>query len=163
MKYFWLTVKHKWYVFLASFKIGLPLWRVLVHDLSKFTPAELPHYNRQFCGPKDDPQGFAVAWLHHYHRNDHHWEHWIVHSIHSHSSPTRDGGIIVDNCLEMPDDTVREMIADWMGASKAYTGSWDMESWLSKNLPKMKLHPITSAQVGTYLIYLGYDWAKCLL
>jgi len=150
MKYFWLTVRHKWYVLLAARKIGVPLWRALLHDLSKFTLAELPHYDRQFCGPKDDPGGFAKAWLHHYHRNAHHWEHWIVESLHSHSSPDRDE-CIVDNCLRMPDAYILEMIADWMGASKAYTGSWDMKDWLIKNLGKMKFHPGTRARVMALL------------
>ena len=142
MKYFWATIRHKWFVLLASFKTGLPLWRALIHDLSKFTRAELPHYDRQFFGSKGDSEGFARAWLHHYHRNDHHWEAWIVHSIHSRSCPDRDD-IIVDNCLPMPRICVIEMITDWMGASKAYTGSWDMAEWLGLNLRRMHLHPRT--------------------
>ena len=50
MKYFWATIRHKWYVLLASFKVDLPLWRALIHDLSKFSWAELHHYDRQFFG-----------------------------------------------------------------------------------------------------------------
>lgn len=156
MKYFWATIKHKWCVFLASFKTGLPLWRALIHDLSKFTRSELRHYDRQFFGDKGDLRGFAVAWLHHYHCNDHHWEHWIVESIHSHSSPTRDG-CIVDNCLAMPQVCVKEMITDWLGASKAYTGTWGMSEWLERSLPKMRLHPDTRDSVYHELYLLGYD------
>lgn len=142
MRYFWATIRHKWFVLLASFKTGLPLWRALIHDLSKFGPSELLHYDRQFFGDKGDPAGFARAWLHHYHHNDHHWEHWIVESIHSHADPTRDG-CIVDNCLPMPKICVLEMVTDWTGASRAYTGSWDMDEWLDKSLVQMKLHPNT--------------------
>lgn len=154
MQYFWLTLRHKWFVFLASFKVGLPIWRALIHDWSKFLPSELPYYNRQFCGNKDDPVGFAIAWLHHYHHNSHHWEHWIVESIHSHSSPNRDD-CIVNNCLAMPDVCIQEMIADWLGASKAYTGSWDMQKWIIKALPKMKVHPQTREKVLIELERLG--------
>ena len=155
MKYAWITIKHKWYVLLASFKVDLPLWRALVHDLSKFSWAELPHYERQICGDKDDPKGFATAWLHHYHHNDHHWEHWIVESAHSRSNPTRDG-CIVDNCLEMPGICVQEMVADWLGKEMYLTGSWDMTEWLEKSLPKMKLHPKTRCSVYLELELLGY-------
>lgn len=154
MKYFWAAIRHKWYVLLASFKVDLPLWRALVHDLSKFSWAELPHYDRQFFGDKGDPEGWARAWLHHYHRNDHHWEHWIIYSVHS-DSPTREGNI-VDNCLTMPEVCVLEMVADWMGASKTHTGSWDMTEWLEKSLPKMKLHPKTRCKVYLELTVQGY-------
>lgn len=156
MKYFWATIRHKWFVFLASRKVGLSLWKALIHDLSKFGPSELSHYNRQFFGDKGDPRGFATAWLHHYHRNDHHPEHWIVESIHSHSSPDRDG-CIVNNCLPMPDVCVKEMVADWMGASRAYTGSWRMDEWLEKSLSGMSLHPDTKYAVYVELFRLDYD------
>jgi hypothetical protein len=29
----------------------------------------------------------------------------------------------------------------------AYTGSWDMQSWLAENLPKKQLHPATRIKV----------------
>ena len=152
MKYFWATLRHKWFVLLASRKIGLPLWRALVHDLSKFGPSELPHYDRQFFGDKGDPVGFASAWLHHQNKNDHHWEYWITRSDHSHG-----GSGAVDGCLEMPLVCIMEMIADWMGASMAYSGSWDMFSWLEKSLPRMQLHPETKKKVFQYLYLLEYD------
>lgn len=141
LKYAWLTVKHKWFVFLACAKMDVPFGRALVHDLSKFGPAELPHYGRQFFGDKGDPQGFARAWLHHQNHNPHHWEYWVTRSGHSR------GGANAEGVMPMPETYVREMIADWMGASRAYTGSWDMNEWLSDNLPKMNLHPQTRGTV----------------
>ena len=130
----------------------MPLWRALIHDLSKFTRSELPHYNRQFFGDKGDPQGFAKAWLHHQNRNPHHWEYWITRSDHSHG-----GSGAVDGCLPMPARYIREMVADWMGASKAYTGSWWMQDWLEKNLGKMRLHPTTKDSLYSILFSQGYD------
>ena len=152
MKYFWITVKHKWFVFLASLRTGLPLWRVIIHDLSKFMRAELPHYDRQFFGDKNDPVGFAGAWLHHQNLNPHHWEYWITRSDHSHG-----GSGAVDGCLKMPRLYVIEMITDWLGASKAYTGSWDMTTWLEGNLQKMRLHPETRLEIWHQLFLLGYE------
>lgn len=150
MKYFWMTLKHKWFVLLASFKVDLPLWRAIVHDLSKFTLAELLHYDRWFFGGKTNPVGFARAWLYHQNRNPHHWEYWIVRTDHTNGKSG-----VVDGCLKMPDVYVREMIADWMGASKAHTGSWDMTEWLEKNLPKVRLHPATRARVEEILFELS--------
>lgn len=186
MKYAWLTLKHKWFLLLASRKTGVGLWQALIHDLSKFTPAELPAYGRQFCGDKGDPQGFARTWLHHQNTNPHHWEYWVPRTDHS-QKPTVPARICCHDhaidqnsihrgdkelipeflthvqarlvCdilnapgpLPMPEKYVREMVADWMGASRAYTGSWDMRSWLDKNLPKMRLHPETRRLVNLVL------------
>ena len=151
MKYFWATIRHKWFVFLAGLRTGLPLWRSLIHDLSKFTPAELPHYNRQFFGDKGDPRGFALAWLHHQNYNSHHWEYYVTRSDHSHG-----GSEAEDGCLPMLAMDVVEMVTDWMGASRAYTGSWKMAEWLEKNLPQMKLHSDTRRLVYQFLYKLGY-------
>lgn len=151
MKYAWLTLKHKWYVFLASRRFrwySSPFWRILVHDLSKFSKAELPHYNRQFCGDKSDPVGFAKAWLHHQNCNPHHWEYWITRSDHSQGKSGAANG-----CLLMPIDYVKEMIADWMGASMAYTGSWEIREWVGVHLPTMRLHPKT---IGRIYLIMGH-------
>lgn len=125
LRYLWLTVRHKVFVFRAGLRTGAPLWRLLIHDWTKFTPAEAPHYGRQFFGAADDPEGFARAWLHHQNHNPHHWEYWIPRTAH-----TR-GGYEDNASLPMPGWAVREMVADWMGASRAYEGSWptDTETW----------------------------------
>lgn len=148
LEYAWLTLKHKWFVFLACRRVGVSLWQALVHDLSKFTPAELPAYGRQFFGDKGDPDGFASAWLHHQNVNPHHWEYWIPRSGHSKGE---DGPAP----LPMPEKYVREMVADWMGASRAYTGSWEMHDWLYKNMPKMRLHQKTKCRIFDVLQEIG--------
>lgn len=152
MKYFWNTVKHKWYIFLASFRTGLPIWRVIIHDLSKFTKAELPHYEREFFGDKGDPLGFARAWLHHQNRNDHHPEYWITRADHSHGYAN---GATGDICILMPDVCVAEMITDWLAASRTHTGSWDMTGWLKENLGKKRWHMDTEQSVLYELKRLG--------
>jgi len=117
LKYLWLTLKHKAFVFRAGLKTRAPLWRLVIHDWSKFTLAEAPHYGRQFFGAKDDPQGFARAWLHHQNCNPHHWEYWIPRTGHGRG----DDDLV---SLPMPEWAVREMVADWLGASRAYGGTW---------------------------------------
>jgi hypothetical protein len=83
---------HKWYVFKAGRVLGVPLWRLVRHDWSKFTPAEWGPYARHFYGDagrrhqaetKDKPYrnigddaAFQAAWQHHIEKNDHHYQHW---------------------------------------------------------------------------------------
>jgi len=144
MKYFWLTVKHKLFVFRAGLKIGVPLWRLIIHDWTKFLPCELPHYQRQFFGAADDPLGFISAWIHHQNHNPHHWEYWIPRSGHFKCDPPYEN----NKPIPMPDWAIREMIADWMGASRAYNGKWPHGSeweWWDKNAMKIQgnVHPST--------------------
>jgi hypothetical protein len=54
------TLKHKAFVFRAGLRTRAPLVRLLLHDMSKFGPAEVHHYARQFFGAADiGSHGFA--------------------------------------------------------------------------------------------------------
>jgi hypothetical protein len=119
----------------AGLLLQVPVVQLEIHDRSKYSLDEFPYYVRQFHGDKGDPSGFAVAWLHHQNTNPHHWEYWITRSDHTNSA--------ADGCLPMPERYVREMVADWMGASYTYTGSWDITDWCRAKIPAMKLHPTT--------------------
>ena len=141
LKYIWLTIKHKWFVFLAGLKTKTPLWQLIIHDWSKLTLSEAPHYGRQFFGKGDDPLGFSYAWNHHQKSNKHHWEYWVMVTGHNR------GGFPDGAALPMPERYVREMVADWMGASRAYEGKWPVTlgrwPWWQKNFSKLNLHPKT--------------------
>lgn len=142
MKYFILILKHKWFVFLAGLKTKAPLWRLILHDWSKFMPDELPHYQKQFFGNADDPRGFIECWTRHQNRHPHHWEYWIPRTGHNRCDPP-----YKDNeAIPIPEGILREMIADWFGASRAYGGKWptkDNWPWVDENLHKIKerIHP----------------------
>jgi hypothetical protein len=142
-KYFWLTVKHKWFVFRAGLKVGAKLRDLITHDLSKFRWSELPHYGRQFFGKADDPKGFINCWLRHQNRNRHHWEYWIPRTGHNRCEPPYPDM----KPIPMPERYVREMVADWLGASRAYEGKWPGAQWpwLEKNWLKIqeRVHPAT--------------------
>lgn len=128
----------------AGEKLNVPKRLLFHHDASKWSNEEFPHYARQFCGDKGDPESFEKAWLHHIHENPHHWQHWIIPDT--------------QKVLKMPKEYALEMVADWMGSSYVYTGSWDMTDWLDKNHSKITLHPETSHYVGTILsALLGYE------
>lgn len=145
LKYLWLTCRHKCFVFKAGIKTGAPIWRLVIHDWTKFTPAEAPHYGRQFFGDKGDPDGFSRAWLHHQKNNPHHWEYWVPITGHNR------GGCGDLQPLPMPDWAMREMVADWMGAGRAYEGEWPGREWpwLKANWPKIApwIHPNTQRDI----------------
>jgi hypothetical protein len=109
------------------------------------TPAEWGPYVRTFYDKaKSVPGEFNKAWLHHQHHNPHHWQHWLLQN---------DDG--TKTCLEMPEDLVREMVADWMGAGRAITGKWEVATWYEKNKFKIQLHALTRMQVERLIEVFG--------
>lgn len=141
----------------AGAMIGVDKHLLLRHDASKFTYDEFPSYAMQFHGPK--PEGlltplancFASAWLHHIHHNPHHWQHWIFPDGFTPKHSDVEKGVV-----RMPGALALEMVADWMGASMAYTGSWDMQDWLYKNMPRIRVHSETASHLRSILDALGY-------
>lgn len=138
LKYASYVARHKWFVFQAGLKTKAPLWRLVIHDWSKLTPAEWGPYVRTFYAKeRSRPGEFDKAWLHHQHRNPHHWQHWLL---------REDDGDT--KALRMPDKLVREMVADWMGAGRAITGRWAVGEWYYGGAAeKMVLHPEVREQV----------------
>ena len=151
-KYFKLTIKHKYFVFLAGLKLQVPIWRLILHDWTKLLPKELASYGRQFFGTSDKPEEFMHTWLRHQNRFDHHWEYYIPRTGHNRCTPPyRD-----NEPLEMPYNAVKEMVADWLAASRAYEGKWPMSEdweWFRTNFHKVRLHPNTHRHVLNLLAY----------
>ena len=126
-------------------------WRGITHDLSKLLPSEFIPYTKHFHGievrePLDEFYNFYMAWLHHIHRNKHHWQYWILNGS--------NGEII--NITEMPNKYALEMVADWVGAGKAIkgrnVGGYDeVRKWYNMNKEKIILHPNTREYIE-YLI-----------
>lgn len=157
-KYFKYLIRHKWFVFVAGLRCGVPAWRLVIHDWSKFLPCEWFPYARFFYGnlpsweqaklwpgyggaTKESAKiQFDVAWLHHQHLNPHHWQHWVL---------REDSGAV--KLLEMPERLWREMVADWMGAGRAITGKWEAAAWYSKNGEIIQLAPQTRIHVEKLL------------
>lgn len=150
-------VKHIESVREAGFRLGVNEQQLNCHDDSKWSDEEFLFYALNFHGqgsPVDSAvvsAGFASAWLHHIHHNPHHWQHWIFPDGYS---PKNSG--IENGVAPMPFDYALEMVADWMGASMVYTGSWDMTDWLYQNMPKIRLHSETAAFVRSVLTKQGY-------
>jgi hypothetical protein len=153
-RYFTYLARHKWFVFLAGRRTGAPVWRLLIHDWSKFLPVEWIPYAVKFYGSpvgSDPPaeitrrrDAFDRAWLHHQHWNQHHWQHFLL--------KEDSGGF---RALRMPDSLAKEMVADWMGAGRAITGQWDVLPWYQANREKIILHPTTRVLVDKILVEVG--------
>jgi hypothetical protein len=140
--------RHRQYVLEECEKLGV-LSRGLRHDLSKFSVEEFAPYAQYFYGgyqreqiPWQVKQRFDRAWLLHQKRNDHHWQFWVL---------GEDSG--ATRALLMPEDAVREMVADWRGAGRAITGEDKTTEWYAKNREKMTLHPETREYVERLLVY----------
>lgn len=153
IKYLKSQLRHKWFVFLECCKLGIP-WLGVIHDWSKFLPSEFIPYARHFYGnyphfqevkhiphlysgltKEDVDYQFNYAWLHHQHRNKHHWQRWML----TLDSSKKDSKL---RPLPIPEKYVKEMLADWMGAGRAY-GNPDTLNWYKDHKDEILLHPDT--------------------
>jgi len=156
IKYLKYVLMHKWYVFLACKKMGIT-WLGIVHDLDKFYPSEFFPYARYFKGkisagrsgtgyykPYDTgSEEFDFAWFLHQKRNKHHWQWWVM---------PKDGEGV--KLLEMPEKYIKEMVADWIGASKAQKSTGTPADWYKENGHKLQLHRTTRINVELLLQHL---------
>jgi len=91
-------------------------WRGITHDLSKYSPTEFFESARYWTGthsPIEEvkrEKGVSRAWLHHRGRNTHHWAYW---------ADNFSEGFVIH---PMPMDDFVEMVCDFLGAGRAYSG-----------------------------------------
>lgn len=134
---------HKWLVMKFCFRLGL-YRQGLLHDLSKYSPAEFLVGARYYQGNRSpnnaerEDKGYTSAWLHHKGRNKHHLEYWLDYGLNGE-------GIIG---MKMPVKYVVEMFCDRIAASMnynpdTYTDSMPLEYFL-KGKGKTVLHPESS-------------------
>ena len=142
LKYLRYILIHKWYVFVEYCKLGIPLMGI-VHDMSKLYPSEFTAYMNNFTKPKltgiapneTDKTNFNYAWLYHQKANKHHWQYWIL---------VYDNDVNKIVCLDIPTKFRKEMLADWIGASKAINnGANKLTEWYNENKDKIMLHQNT--------------------
>lgn len=110
------VIVHKYWVFYYGCKLGIPI-RAFFHDFSKFNTIEFFESVKYYQGGKSSPinaakadKGYSLAWQHHKGRNPHHYEHW---------TDKYDSGTV---SIKMPFKYLVEMIADYLGAARAYHG-----------------------------------------
>jgi Family of unknown function (DUF5662) len=146
LNYLKYILRHKYYVAIECFKMGL-IWRGLVHDISKLRPSEFEAYAEYFYGTKKATEWaenggwegevigkygiyveerFNIAWNHHQKRNKHHWQYWLL---------KNDDG--EQYSVGMPMKYLKEMLCDWRGAGMAINGKDNTKSWYLKNKDKI--------------------------
>jgi hypothetical protein len=149
---------HKWQVLKIGLRVGgIPLWQLVIHDWSKFTPIEFVNYSRYKYGIKNKNE-WCKAWFHHLHYNPHHPEHWLLSwrgnpEFYSNIGENITSFVVV---LPIPEVYVREMIVDFMATSKELSNSYDISRWLNKNGPLMKLHDDTITRIDSVMQEIGY-------
>lgn len=139
-KYLRYILEHKWFVLIECWKEGL-YWQGITHDLSKFSPLEFYAYSWHFYAAEQELAGsgnkykkkFSYAWLHHLHRNKHHWNYWVVDSVKKEALP-------------MPEKYILEMICDWRAMSRKFGN--DPREYIEKHWEQMILHPETAKIVA---------------
>src|SRR5260370_21442397 len=105
-RYFAHLLRHKWRVMVIGRRLGVPVWQLVVHDWSKFTPSEWEPYATRFEYGTQDERWYRAS-LAHIHRNPHHWEH----CIHVYA-----GG--QTHAVETPQPFARELLVDSIPASQ---------------------------------------------
>ncbi len=161
-KHFKTISYHKYLVMKGCFAVGL-YRQGLMHDLSKYMPAEFLVGARYFQGNRSpnnaerEEKGYSSAWLHHKGRNRHHYEYWIDYCAEDPSSET---GMVP---VPMPDRYIIEMFMDRIAASKVYNGKsysdGDALAYYKKGIRKMRklLHPYTRRRLEKLLLMLARE------
>jgi hypothetical protein len=143
VKHVGYILQHKWYVFIECWKEGL-YWQGLVHDLSKFSPVEFSAYAWNFFVNADEQtrtkgsiqEAFLYAWLHHQHKNKHHWHYWVVNPHKKEAVP-------------MPEKYIIEMICDWRAMARKFGDT--VPEHFQKHHHRMVLHPDTFERIQQLL------------
>ncbi len=164
INYFLYVIRHKYFVFLACMKLGVPLWQAVVHDWTKFLPSEWFPYVRSFYNPDGSKKNvktnagtidksktaadFSEAWNQHQKFNKHHWQYWLL--------INDEDGIVP---LEIPHHYLLELLADWDGAGRAVTGKSDPGGWYTRNANKMIMHR-NSRYWLMLLLEEYYGWSR---
>lgn len=116
IRHFRTITAHRHLVIRHCRRAGI-FWQGLLHDLSKYSPAEFAVGARFYTDGTRSPNeaerqsyGYSKAWLHHKGRNRHHFEYWTDYDpVTKRIRP-----------LPMPDRYIIEMACDRIAASKIY-------------------------------------------
>lgn len=115
------------------------------HDVSKEDLVEYAAYDAYFYGGNrsyEVVQDFKRAWLHHIHKNPHHWQHWVLIN-----DDPKEGEVILD----MPFEYILEMICDWWSFSWSKGKLDEIFGWYDSHKDYMKLSEKTRKTVEDIL------------
>jgi hypothetical protein len=143
IEYLTYLIKHKYYVYSEGRKLGLPRWRLIIHDWSKLLPSEWFGYaewkykqmTEEGGGTNKNDRGYGRSWHLHYLRNPHHWQHFIY-------VDDQKGSCYP---VEIPDKYRREMLADWRATQRIRFGDNNVLPYYEMNKEVILLAPETRA------------------
>ncbi len=125
---------HKRWVWVEGRALGVPVWNLVTHDLSKLLPDEWLASVRFARGQRAlSPTGKDAsrrALERHHRRNRHHPQAWLV----------------AGEPAPMSDACRREMLADWRAVGHRQE-SMSTRAWYVANRHRLPLHPETRAWV----------------
>lgn len=153
------VMRHRQKVIYHCFKTGIP-FQGLLHDLSKYSPAEFIQGVRFFKGDRSPNEaereefGYSSAWLHHKGRNRHHFEYWTDYNPKTKRVEP----------VKMPIVFVKEMFCDRLAASKIYQGKNYTDSqpieYFRRGKANRSIHPETSELLESWLVMLSEKGEK---
>lgn len=114
--------------------------------MSKLSRKELyPYATKLYSG--EAPASFNRAWLHHLHRNDHHWDYWVLPKERL--------------AVEMSIPAAQEMIVDWIAVGKQ--SNVPASEYYLLNRENIKLGPATRKYVESELGVAGFIRAETVI
>lgn len=153
IKHFRTITAHRHRVMLGCFRVGL-IRQGLLHDLSKYSPAEFWQGAKYWEGVRSpnagarEAEGWSTAWMHHKGRNKHHYEYWT-----DLSPKTKQY-----EAVPMPRRYLVESVMDRIAACKTYLGDkYDDGSaldYLNRAAETPLLHPQTKEELRFILTML---------
>lgn len=152
-QHFKTITHHKLLVMQGCFRVGL-IKQGLLHDLSKYSPAEFLTGIRYYQGTRSpnaaerEIKGYSEAWMHHKGRNKHHYEYWSDLNIKTGKYEH----------FPMPRRYFTEMIMDRRAAcmtyqGKNYTSASALEYYLGSK-ERLLMHPQTQRELEYVLTML---------
>ena len=158
LAHFLTVTRHRRLVRKYCFRLGL-YRQGLVHDLSKYGPAEFwigaryyqgdasPNFNER----RGNGLGYSEAWLHHKGRNRHHFDYWLDYCLQP------DGSFVFQSC-RMPLRYVAEMFCDRLAANKTYHGANYTDAapyeYFLRTRDQLPMHPDSAAEIEKMLLTL---------
>jgi len=151
--HFKTITQHKAKVLTHCIRCGIPV-RGLLHDLSKYSPAEFIPGMRFWQGSRSPNEqereryGYSRAWMHHKGRNKHHFEYWTdVSTVTKRYEP-----------VEMPLVYLKEMFCDRVAASKIYKG----DAYTDDAALEYFLHSKARDKMHRHTAYILEKWLRML-
>lgn len=152
-RHFQTITAHRHLVLKNCFRVGL-YRQGLLHDLSKYAPAEFLQGAKYWEGTRSpnagarEDVGFSTAWMHHKGRNKHHYEYWT----------DLDPVTKRYEAVPMPIPYMVESVMDRIAACRTYLGKAYHDGSALEYLYRAQetplLHPDTRAQLEFLLTLL---------